>query len=117
MPYLKLLAQDKLASVHEITERCSIGRALDNDITLDDPTISQHHALILERDGLWLVEDCGSTNGILTESGRVDNVVLTEGSRFSVGAQGFEFCLQLTEQFDKTLKIKKSWIPGVYYTE
>jgi hypothetical protein len=41
----------------------SIGRDLDNDIVLNDATVSGRHAVVGRRDGAWWVEDLGSTNG------------------------------------------------------
>jgi pSer/pThr/pTyr-binding forkhead associated (FHA) protein len=42
-----------------------VGRAQDNDVVLDDPSVSAHHARVLvDRAGHGLVEDLDSTNGI-----------------------------------------------------
>ncbi len=41
-----------------------IGRAYDNDLILDDPTVCPHHAVIDERDGEIGIADCGSVNGL-----------------------------------------------------
>jgi pSer/pThr/pTyr-binding forkhead associated (FHA) protein len=41
----------------------SLGRDLDNDVVLADPTISGHHAVVNRREGAWWVEDLQSTNG------------------------------------------------------
>lgn len=50
-----------------------IGRHPDNDIVLDYPAVSAHHAqLVREADSLW-IEDLGSTNG--TAIGRPDNKI------------------------------------------
>lgn len=40
-----------------------IGRAGDNDIVLDDETVSSHHARIMYQGGQWWVEDLASRNG------------------------------------------------------
>ncbi|ACR14184.1 ATPase [Teredinibacter turnerae T7901] len=36
---------------------------------------------------------------------------------FTVGTHDFEFLVDLPTGLERTLKIKKSWIPGIYYTE
>jgi pSer/pThr/pTyr-binding forkhead associated (FHA) protein len=42
-----------------------VGRAADNDLVLEDPSVSGHHArVILDRPGHGIVEDLQSTNGI-----------------------------------------------------
>lgn len=46
-----------------LTPVSSIGRDLDNDIVLNDATVSGRHAVVGRRDGAWWVEDLGSTNG------------------------------------------------------
>src|SRR5205085_10961723 len=43
--------------------RVTIGRAPDNDIVIDDPTVSSAHAELQDEGGHWVVSDLGSTNG------------------------------------------------------
>jgi hypothetical protein len=44
--------------------RLSVGRGSDNDISLDDRSVSKiHAALVMNREGTLLVSDTGSTNG------------------------------------------------------
>jgi hypothetical protein len=50
----------------------TIGRAADSTIVLDDDYASSHHARIYPRDGMWLVEDLGSTNGTYVDRRKVD---------------------------------------------
>lgn len=51
----------------------SIGRELDNEIVLQDPTISARHAVLLRRDAAWWLEDLGSTNGTWIGGRRLDS--------------------------------------------
>ncbi len=46
-------------------DRVSVGRAQDNDLQLDDRTVSRYHAVLFERDSRWHISDLGSNNGIL----------------------------------------------------
>jgi hypothetical protein len=41
----------------------TIGRAHDSTLVLTDDFASTHHARLVHRDGQWLIEDLGSTNG------------------------------------------------------
>lgn len=49
----------------------TIGRAPDNDIVLDDPQVSRHHAQVVRRGDEISVEDLGSTNGTLVNGVRL----------------------------------------------
>ena len=58
-----LVLQPPAAFVPDRTVR--VGRASDNDVVLDDPSVSAHHArVLLDRFGHGVVEDLGSTNGV-----------------------------------------------------
>ncbi len=45
-----------------------IGRVADNDIVLDDPRVSSHHARLIVSDSRTLIEDTGSANGTFVNS-------------------------------------------------
>jgi hypothetical protein len=49
----------------------TIGRAPGSTLLLTDDYVSSHHARIFSRDGAWLVEDMGSTNGTFVGAGKV----------------------------------------------
>lgn len=44
-------------------KRFSIGRTPENDLVIDDPSLSRRHALIEDVDGAFTITDCGSSNG------------------------------------------------------
>ncbi len=69
-----------------------IGRGEDNNIVIDDPTVSEHHARIA-RDGDELyLEDLGSKNGTFANNGRVEERFrLSAGDVMTVGAWFFMF--------------------------
>ena len=63
----------------------SAGRVLDNDITLDDFTVSRQHAIFVQQGGAWLVRDLGSLNGTYVNSQRVEEAVLNHGDEIQIG--------------------------------
>lgn len=65
----KLRAGSRIA----IEGAASIGRDSDNQIVIDDTTVSGRHAALIYRDGCWWLEDLGSTNGTWLGDRRVEN--------------------------------------------
>lgn len=63
-----------------------IGRALDNDIVLPDPSVSRRHAEIRRHGAGWLVRDLGSTNGVVVNQQRAEEAVIAAGDRLQIGA-------------------------------
>lgn len=49
----------------------TIGREADNDLVVDEDTVSSYHARLLARDGAWWIEDLKSTNGTLVNDAKV----------------------------------------------
>ena len=70
-----------------VDQQVTIGRADDNALVLTDDYVSSHHArLRLDGDG-WLLEDLGSTNGVLLDGRRITAAVpLAPGAVFHIGA-------------------------------
>ncbi len=68
----------------------TIGRAQDNDIVLDDPQASRHHARVVRRGDQIIVEDLGSTNGTLVNGRRITGPhVLQPTETIAVGSSVF----------------------------
>lgn len=117
MPFLKHVVNGSPVGFIELVDSISIGRAEGNDIVVADPTVSACHAKIVKEGEAWVLQDMGSTNGTRVDGENVQSIHLAPNMVFGFGTQDFEFCDQINVQDTKTLKIKKSWIPGVYYTE
>ena len=64
-PKVLVVTQGALAgtSVRLGEAALTLGRAQDSTIVLDDDYVSSNHARLYPRDGQWIVEDLGSTNG------------------------------------------------------
>ena len=64
----------------------TIGRAAGCQVTLDDTYASQLHARVFQRDGQYLVEDLGSTNGTYLNRQKVAGAMLLQaGDRVQIG--------------------------------
>jgi hypothetical protein len=62
-----------------------VGRMPGCDVQLDDPSVSRRHARISKANQGWLIEDLGSTNGIMVNGASVDREYLTGGEDIELG--------------------------------
>jgi len=71
----------------------SLGRGPDNDIVVDDATLSRVHLLFTQGDEGWTVRDAGSTNGTTVEGAKLgpDPVPLVPGIRIQAGSVRLSF--------------------------
>ncbi|NOZ02632.1 MAG: FHA domain-containing protein [Deltaproteobacteria bacterium] len=77
-----------------------VGRSLDVDIVLNDPSVSRRHFEIHFVDGDWLLKDLGSVNGTKIDGKRVEGQSpLAEGNQIEAGQSLMEF---RCEDGDKT---------------
>jgi len=65
----------------------TIGRDDDNDIVLNDPSVSRHHAKVAYQNGQTVIEDLGSSNGIHIDGVRIGRQVLASDSNIKIGRQ------------------------------
>ena len=72
-------------------ERTRIGRSPDCEIFLDDVTVSRNHAVLIDRDGTYWVEDQGSLNGTFVNRKRIDSAPLEEGDELQIGKYRMTF--------------------------
>jgi hypothetical protein len=66
-------------------ETVRIGRAADNDLILDDRTVSRHHALLKRRYRRYLLTDLGSRSGTRLNGLPVREAILRSGDRIKIG--------------------------------
>ena len=85
MPKLSIFLGNSRAT-HELTdERITIGRAPDNLLQIDDPSVSQRHAQLLLMHESYQLKDLGSTNGTRVNSVLVRDTLLRVGDRIRFG--------------------------------
>jgi pSer/pThr/pTyr-binding forkhead associated (FHA) protein len=69
----------------------TIGRSPDCGIFLDDVTVSRKHAVLVERDDGFFVEDQGSLNGTFVNRKRVESAQLEDGDELQIGKYRLTF--------------------------
>jgi len=69
----------------------TIGRSPDCGIFLDDVTVSRKHAILVERDGAFFIEDQGSLNGTFVNRKRVESGQLEDGDELQIGKYRLTF--------------------------
>jgi len=75
-----------VAELHLIPGRKVIGRTPDNDLQIDSKFVSRHHCqLVTGSDGITVIEDLNSTNGIVVRGKRVRRHTLRDGDLVSIG--------------------------------
>ncbi len=74
-------------------ERTTIGRSPDCDIFLDDVTVSRKHAVLVQDDGRFTIEDQGSLNGTYVNRRRIDASPLSDGDELQIGKYRLTFLL------------------------
>lgn len=100
----------------------NFGRSVDSHVQIDDLAVSSHHARISVEDEngkeAFYLEDLGSTNGTFVNEESINGkVLLRHNDNIRVGWNNFIFIDENEVDLEKTSEIKKSWIPGVYYTK
>ena len=97
------------------------GRTADNQVQIDDLAVSNKHAQIIceasnNGDLAYFLEDLGSTNGSFINEKKIEKQLLHHNDSLRIGWNVFTFIDENEVDFEKTSQIKKSWIPGIYYT-
>lgn len=68
-----------------------VGRSLDCEIVLNDPSVSRRHFQVEYAKGRWLLTDLGSGNGTRVDEQRVPTMDLAEGMRIEAGQTVLQF--------------------------
>jgi len=69
----------------------TVGRKPDNDLVIDNPAVSGHHAKICKEEGAFFIEDLGSTNGTFLNDSKVQKQKLKNSDRINVGKHSLIF--------------------------
>jgi hypothetical protein len=85
VPRLSLSLGDRSVDLSQHST-VGIGRALDNDVILDDASVSRHHARLIARAGSWLLEDLSSSGGTFLNGRPVESEYVRQGDEIRLGA-------------------------------
>jgi len=72
-------------------ERTLIGRSPDCEVFLDDVTVSRKHAVLLDRDGTFVIQDEGSLNGTFLNRRRIESAEIEDGDELQIGKYRLSF--------------------------
>jgi hypothetical protein len=78
--------------------RVTIGRGLDNDIVLEDASVSRHHAELAREGSRLEVRDLGSTNGTWVNAARVSAATVHPGDELAFGTVHLEVSRRPADQ-------------------
>jgi len=71
------------ASLHHF-DHLTIGRKSDNLLQFKNPMVSGHHALLEHANGVWLLQDLGSTNGTFLNGKNVQRAQIANNDRILI---------------------------------
>jgi sigma-B regulation protein RsbU (phosphoserine phosphatase) len=84
-------------------EKISLGRSGDNDIPIQDPFSSGHHALIYPKDSRYMLRDNNSKNGTFLNGKRVQRETeLNKGDEILIGSTRIVFDKELSTNVEMT---------------
>lgn len=100
-----------------------IGRANDNDISIDDELVSKTHAIIEAMENKeravfeYYIQDQESTNGTFVNDKKIGLYKLSNGDVVRIGLNNFRFLDDTNDDPEETAQLHKTWIPGVFVTK
>ncbi|HSS44998.1 MAG TPA: FHA domain-containing protein, partial [Thermoanaerobaculia bacterium] len=81
----------------------TVGRANDNDIVLNDFSVSRRHAYLRKENGSWVIYDNQSTNGVRVNDRLVPRSAVGDGDQALIGA----FLLRFREEVPAAVSAKR----------
>lgn len=89
--YVTIIAgPDRGVAFKLLSQKVTIGREDDNDISLNDPRCSRHHAVLEAVNGIVFIKDKGSQNGVVVNGQSCREAQLHPGDTFMLGDTKFQ---------------------------
>ncbi len=107
-------------------EKAGIGRDDTSEVFVDHSRVSRHHAEVVRKGGIFVLQDLGSTNGTWVHEERVEQLILQDGDSFRVGPaqivfkSGFEESAMTMAEAPAVTGTKRSivvFVPGLMGSE
>lgn len=96
-----------LAEYNLSKERYTVGRLPDNDIRIDNPAVSGHHALVINILNDSFLEDLNSTNGTYVNGRLIKKHALQHGDSVTVGHHQLSF---IDSEHDEVDEVEKTLV-------
>jgi hypothetical protein len=90
-----------LAEYNMSKERYTVGRLQDNDIRIENPTVSGHHSLVINILNDSFLEDLNSTNGTYVNGRLIKKHALQNGDVVTVGRHQLRFVDGIADEEDE----------------
>ncbi len=91
VPYLEVTSPSLKRRVPLTDAPLTIGRSATNTVPLDDGQASRAHCVIEQRVEGFCLRDLDSSNGTWCHGEQIEQVILTDGDEFRIGAAVFTF--------------------------
>ncbi|MGH7901083.1 MAG: FHA domain-containing protein [Thermodesulfobacteriota bacterium] len=88
-------------------EIISIGRAQDNDIVINNLSVSRYHAMIYNKGGKVVIKDLGSANGTFVNGAKVDEADLWLGDVILIGKHVIKFSKEEDQRRDNGVAFER----------
>lgn len=93
MPQLTVIKGPGTGKTVEFTGETTLGRGEENKIVIDDPAVSQRHAVLRPAADGVILADRRSRNGTWCNESRISEILLRDGGEFSIGRLTFRLAL------------------------
>lgn len=92
VPILEIVEGNDVGMKYDLTgTSVTLGRKEDNQVLINDPNVSRHHARIIQDNKEWRIEDLRSTNGLFVNGKQVKKSPLQSGDEIKMGSTLMKF--------------------------
>lgn len=115
-PYAYLISNDENKTRYPLTRTiCRIGRSKDNEVCLDDTSVSRRHAEIHRTsEGKFEIIDTNSTNGVYINNEKIGKAELNEDDLLEIGDFFMNFTLHAADyDFEDQTEMQNTRMPSI----